>query len=187
MPTPPPALPKSWDRDEIPPQKVAQQNIKDLQTRAKLARDEGTAAKRAADLALQKLGNYLLFDAKKNDPAKVAQANAIKPTVIKLYEDARKLSEGLSLPSGKYEVWVTKYTTPKFYHNAEAAGKKAVWSYKYADTGLESINGEFSIEMDRSYSSLKGDENAQAKKISDAAVAKVKSLTKATDVKMVKS
>ncbi len=183
----PPALPKKWDRDEIPAQKTALQDVKDLQTRAKLAREEGTKALKAADLAAQKLGNYLALTAKQHDPKKVEQAEALKPVVIGLYEDAHKLSKDLSLPSGEYDVWVTAQSRPKFYHNAEAAGKKAVWSFKYEDTGLKSINGEFDITMDRSYADLKGDENKQAKQISDEAVDHVKKLTGAKVVKVVRS
>lgn len=181
-----PALPKKWPTGEIPAEKIARQNIADLQTRAKLARDQGTLAKKAADLALQKLGNYLLLEVKRSDPVKLKQAEQIKPLVVKLYEVARNLSEKLALPSGSFKLWVYKQSSPKFYHNAESAGKKAVWSFKYEDTGLSSINGSFDITMDRSYAALKGDENKQAKKISDEAVAEVMKRTKSKDVKVVK-
>jgi hypothetical protein len=176
-----PALPKRWDRTEIPAQKVAQQNIKDLQTRAKFGRREGLAAKRAADLAMQKLGNFLLFDAKKNDSKKVEQAEAIKPTVIELYEDALRLSAALSSPSGEFTVKMIKQSKPKFWHNANAAGKKPKWTFEYADTGLESINGKFDITMDRS----RGEESDQAKWFSDQAIAQVEKITGATVVKVV--
>lgn len=157
------------------------------QAGARGGQEAGKKALTAADLVSQKLGNYLALDAKKHDANKVEQAETLKPVVIKLYEDAHKLSKDLALPSGEFEVSVIAQSSPKFYHNAESAGKKAVWTFQYEDTGLTSIGGTFKITMDRSYADLKGDENKQAKQISDEAVAEVKKLTGSKVVKVVKS
>jgi len=179
-----PDLPKNWPSGNIPSENEARRSIKILQARAKLAGD--SQARKLADLALQKLGNFLLFEAKRADPNKQKQADDIKPKVMKLFEAAHKLSAGLKLPTGSFTVKVVKQSKPKFYHNASSAGKKAVWTFRYEDVGFPASNGTFDIEMDRSYASLKGDENKQAKKIGDAAIAETKKRTKSSDVKMVK-
>ncbi|SFL16604.1 hypothetical protein SAMN04488518_11912 [Pseudovibrio ascidiaceicola] len=179
-----PELPKKWSSSSIPSEHEAKQSIKILQARAKLAGD--SQARKLADLTLQKLGNFLLFEAKKGDQNKQKQADEIKPLVMKLFEKAHELSARLKLPTGSFVVRVAKQSKPKFYHNASSAGKKAVWTFKYEDVGLPSVNGTFDITMDRSYASLKGDENKQAKKIGDEAVAETKKITKSKDVKLVK-
>ena len=179
-----PDLPKKWPSSGIPSEYEAKQSIKILQARAKLAGD--TKARKLADLTLQKLGNFLLFEAKKDDLNKQKQAADIKPKVMKLFDKAHNLSASLKLPTGSFVVRVAKQSSPKFYHNATSAGKKAVWTFKYEDVGFPSVNGTFDITMDRSYASLKGDENKQAKKIGDQAVAETKKITKSKDVKLIK-
>ena len=157
-----PDLPKSWPSGNIPSEKEAKTSIKALQTRAKLAGN--SQAVKLADLALQKLGNFLMFDAKKGDPNKQKQAEEIKPKVIKLFEAAHKVSAGLKLPTGSFTVRVVKQSKPKFYHNASSAGKTAVWTFRYEDVGFPSSNGTFDIAMDRSYAALKGMKTSKPKK-----------------------
>ncbi|WP_109314895.1 hypothetical protein [Pseudovibrio ascidiaceicola] len=66
-----PELPKKWSSSSIPSEHEAKQSIKILQARAKLAGD--SQARKLADLTLQKLGNFLLFEAKKGDQNKQAK------------------------------------------------------------------------------------------------------------------
>ena len=95
--------------------------------------------------------------------------------MIKLYRAA--------LATGKYKVAMTDYTRPKFMHNATQAGTLHTWTFEFCDEGPPNVRKSFKITMTNN---MYGDENHQAQQMSDAAVATIKRVTKATVVKVVK-
>ena len=177
MPTP--SVPKKWtDSKNVPAQATSKKQVADLDTLAKLSKNAPAIA--AVNALKQKYGNWVIFDTGVKADAKAK----IAPTVVTLYNAAVDAVSKAPLPTGKYSVALKTYTSPKFMHNATSAGTLPVWTYEYWDTGLPVTKKTFTISMTRN---MDGDENKQAEAMSDAAVAKVKALTKATDVHVVKS
>ena len=82
-----------------------------------------------------------------------------------------------------FEVRVKSQTSPKFMHNAKQSGKLPTWTYEYWDTSDKGKKATFDITMTRN---MFGDENAQSKKMSDAAMATVKKNYKGCKVKVVR-
>ncbi len=178
MPTPIPKIPADWRDDKVVPAKTkSQADVKALMTLAKLSRTPAVLA--SANKLNQKYGNWLAFETKgKNDlKAKIA------PEVIKLYRAALAAVKRAPLPTGKYKVALTNYTRPKFMHNATQAGTLPTWTFEFCDEGQPHIRKSFTITMTNN---MYGDENHQAEQMSDAAVATIKRVTKATVVKVVK-
>lgn len=70
-----------------------------------------------------------------------------------------------------YCIKLKKTSSPKFMHNAVAAGKLPKWTYTFWNEEDDKNVGEFDIDMTRN---MAGDENAQSKKMNDAAIALVK-------------
>ncbi len=177
-----PAMPKKWtDPKVVPAQKVAEKDLADLEAIVKPGKD--AAALKAVHDAKQKLGNWIAFV----QANKTAERDKIAPTVITLYNTAWAAVDKAPKPSGKYSIAVTAQSSPKFLHNAQAANTMPVWDYQYWDDGLPDFKKSFQISMEKMDTKLKGDENKQAKWMSDAAIAVVKGFTKASDVKIVKS
>ena len=177
-----PAMPKKWPNPkEVPSQKQAEKDIADLEALAKPGKD--AAAIKAVNDVKQKLGNWIAFN---QNPAKTADRDKIAPTVVSLYHAALAAVEKAPKPTGKFEVKVTAQSAPKFLHNAQSAGTMPVWDYEYWDEGLTGQKRSFKVSMEKMDVKLKGDENKQAKWMSDAAIAVVKGFTKSTEVKVVK-
>jgi hypothetical protein len=173
-----PTVPANWKDDKtVPVQAKSKPDVDALVALAKLSRS--SAAISAANKLKQKYGNWLVFD---RTATKAAAKEKIAPEVIKLYRAALTAVKAAPLPTGKYQVAMTKQSKPKFMHNATQAGTLPVWTFAYWDEGQPTVKKSFQISMTRN---MYGDENKQAEKMSDAAIAKVKGLTKATVVKVV--
>ena len=178
MPTP--TLPRKWtDPKNVPAQAQAKKDVAALETLAKLSKN--AEAIQAVTALKQKFGNWLTFDV---TPTKKEAKDKIAPTVVTLYNHAQEAVSKAPLPTGKYEVALKTYTTPKFMHNATQAGTLPTWTFEYWDEGVPVTKKQIKITMTRN---MYGDENKQAEQMSDAAVAQVKHLTGATEVKVVKS
>ncbi len=78
-------------------------------------------------------------------------------------------------------VKMVKQSKPKFMHNAKQAGTLPTWTYSFWNVADPSNKGLVEINMTRN---MYGNENVQAKQMSAAAIAEVKSHYSNTDVKV---
>ena len=177
---PNPAIPRKWtDLKVVPSQTTSKKQVDDLDKLAKLSKDP--AAIKAVNALKQKYGNWLTFTLG-NKPEPKAK---IAPTVITLLNAAVDAVSRAKLPTGEYNVALKTYTMPKFMHNATQSGTLPEWTFEFWDTGVPIPKRTFKITMTNNM--YNANENKQAERMSDAAVEKVKELTKATVVHVVKS
>jgi hypothetical protein len=176
-----PAIPKKWtDAKVVPARGTSQAQVNTLVTLAKLSKNP--AAITATNSLKQKYGNWLIMD---SNPTKAEAKTKIAPTVVTLYNAAVTAVSAAKLPTGEYNVALKTYTSPKFMHNATQAGTLPEWTFEFWDTGVAIPKRTFKISMTNNM--YNANENKQAERMSDAAVDKVKALTKATVVHVVKS
>ncbi len=82
-----------------------------------------------------------------------------------------------------FEVRLKSQISPKFMHNAKQSGKLPRWTYEYWDVSDKGQKATFDITMTRN---MFGNENAQSKKMNDAAIATVKKNYRGSKVKLVR-
>jgi hypothetical protein len=127
-------------------------------------------------------GYKKLWEKGKNPASKAKADHDVGPTLMSMFNTAVDAIDAAAGPK-TYNLKVKSQSSPKFMHNAMSAGTLPVWKYEYWEEGNEGHKSEFDMHMTVN---MEGDENHQAKAISDAAIALVKSHHTGATVKLVR-
>lgn len=153
-----------------------------LSAAATASKNDDAITKAKAVTAKFQTGYKKVFDSKGKTPAAKAEADKqAGPTLMSLYNAAVTALDAGGGPR-TFNVRVKSQSSPKFMHNAVSAGKLPVWKYEYWDVAKPSEKKDFDVSMTVN---MAGDENKQAKAITDAAVALIKSHHAGATVKVV--